>query len=116
MGRHKAIRRSVFASIVLVLCAAVSAAAQQPAPSGASPPMPKSLKTPLPPETLQLLANELSGQIIYNNLVKLAGAPWIRSPRELSQTLYESQAIHEMVREYGISTTRLESITRPRRL
>jgi len=33
--------------------------------------LPRSLKTPLPPETLNLLANELSGQIMdvcQNNL------------------------------------------------
>ena len=36
------------------------------------------LKTPLEQEVLTLLTNEISGQIVYNNLVKLAGAPWIR--------------------------------------
>ncbi len=70
--------------------------------------MPKSLKTPLAPETIHALANELSGQIIYNNLVKLAGAPWIRSPREFSGTFYEAQMIHDMAREYAGQSVRLE--------
>jgi hypothetical protein len=70
--------------------------------------VPKSLRTPLAAETLELLANELSGQIVYNNLVKLAGAPWVREPKEFPGTFYESQAIYDMVRAYGLQTTRLE--------
>ncbi len=84
--------------------------AQQTRPA-ASPPMLQSLRTPLSPDVLRLLANEISGQIIYNNLVKLAGAPWIRGPQEFSQTFYESQMIHDMGRAYGISSTRLERQT-----
>ena len=37
------------------------------------------LQTPLPQEVLTLLANEISGQTIFNNEVILAGAPWIRA-------------------------------------
>lgn len=66
------------------------------------------LRTPLPPETLALLANELSGQMIYNNMVKLAGAPWVRNPSEFSQTLYEAQAICDMARQYGIESAHVE--------
>ena len=33
------------------------------------------LKTPLPDETLQLFANEVSGQMAFDNMVKLRGAP-----------------------------------------
>ena len=94
--------------IVLVLLWTCPVLGQRKTPSTAPPAVPRSLQTPLPQETLRLLANEVSGQIAYNNLVKLAGAPWLRAPREFSHTLYESQTIHEVVREYGISTARLE--------
>ncbi len=66
------------------------------------------LKTPLPPEILNLLANEVSGQIIFNNLVKLAGAPWLRDEQEFTDTFYESGTIYQLVRSYGIETTRLD--------
>lgn len=66
------------------------------------------LKTPLPAETLNLLANEISGQLIFNNLVKLAGAPWLRDEKEFTDTFYESGKIYEIVRSYGIETTKLE--------
>ncbi len=38
------------------------------------------LETPLKQELLTLLTNEISGQVAFNNVVKLAGAPWLRSP------------------------------------
>jgi hypothetical protein len=106
MGRSHTIRWTAFVSSVLLFSAA-SLLAQQKSPS-TLPPLPKSIRTPLPPEVLNLLANELSGQIIHNNLVKLAGAPWLRKRQEFTQTFYEAQLMHEMVREYGIATTRLE--------
>jgi len=56
------------------------------------------LKTPLPAETLNLLANEISGRLIFNNLVKLAGAPWLRDEKEFTDTFYESGKIYEIVR------------------
>jgi aminopeptidase YwaD len=64
--------------------------------------------TPLPQETLDLLANELSGQMAFNNLVKLAGAPWLRDPAEFAGTFYESQTLYDLVRSYGIETVRLD--------
>jgi len=67
-------------------------------------------KTPLPQDVLDLLSNEISGQIIYNNEVILAGAPWIRDTQEFSDTFYESQKIYQMVRSYGIETVRLDRI------
>ncbi len=66
------------------------------------------LKTPLPPEILNLLANEVSSQIIFNNLVRLAGAPWLRDEKEFTDTFYESGKIYELVRSYGIQTTKLD--------
>lgn len=77
---------------------------QERAPLAESP----VLKTPLPPEILNLLANEVSGQIIFNNLVRLAGAPWLRDEKELTDTFYESGKIYELVRGYGIQTTKLD--------
>ncbi|MCX6574848.1 MAG: M28 family peptidase, partial [Candidatus Aminicenantes bacterium] len=68
------------------------------------------LKTPLPPEILNLLANEVSGQIIFNNLVRLAGAPWLRDEKEFTDTFYESGKIYELVQSYGIQTTKLDRI------
>ena len=107
MRRQEASNLSLLVSIVVCLLPATGVLAQPRAAMGQRP-LPRSLRTPLPPQTIPLLANELSGQIIYNNLVKLAGAPWVRSPQECSGTFYESQAIHDLVRGYGIATTRLE--------
>ncbi len=70
--------------------------------------VPPALKTPLPAGILTLLANEVSGQMAFNNQVKLAGAPWLRDTKEFSGTFYESQQIYDLVRSYGIVTTRLE--------
>ncbi len=74
------------------------------------------LKTPLSQKILTLLANEISGQMIFNNEVKLAGAPWIREEKEFSDTLYESQTIYDMVRSYGIETTRLDRFNSDRKI
>jgi len=65
-------------------------------------------KTPLPQDILTLLTGEISGQVIFNNEVLLAGAPWMRDKKEFSDTLYESQKIFDLVRGYGITTTRLD--------
>ncbi len=113
MRRHWTMLRSVVVLTVLALWTDTAVLSQGPSPSPAQPPLPRSLRTPLPSEILQLLANEVSGQIIYNNLVKLAGAPWIRSAREFPETFYEAQLIHDMVREYGIATARLEKHASP---
>jgi len=110
MPRRRTALRTVAVLAVLGLCTDTVVLAQDSSPS---PPLPRSLKTPLPPETLSLLANELSGQIIYNNLVKLAGAPWIRNEREFPGVFDEAQMIHDMVRESGISTVRLEQHAGP---
>ncbi len=72
------------------------------------------LETPLSQEVLTLLANEISGQIIFNNEVILAGAPWIRSQEEFTDTFYEAQKIYDMVRDYGIETVKLERYSRDR--
>ena len=97
----RAIIRSLLV-FILALAALVSTGAQQ---------LPK---TPLAQETLDLLANEISGQMAFNNLVKLAGAPWLRNPAEFDGTFYESQALFDIVRGYGIETVRLERHASPR--
>lgn len=107
MRKHNGASRSVVMLWLVLALPAAWALAQQAAPAPARPPVPRSLKTPLPPEILELLANELSGQMIYNDLVKLAGAPWIREPREFSETFYEAQMIQEMARQYAPDSTRL---------
>ena len=63
-------------------------AGAQDRPSAAENPV---LKTPLPPKVLGLLANEISGQVIFNNEVKLAGAPWLREESEFTDTFYETR-------------------------
>lgn len=87
------------ACLIVVLACAVLARAPSPTP------LPK---TPLPQGMLTLLANEVSGQMAFNNEVRLAGAPWMRHLSEFSGTLYETQAIYDLVRGYGIETTRIE--------
>jgi aminopeptidase YwaD len=72
------------------------------------------LETPLSQEILTLLANEISGQIVFNNEIILAGAPWIRDAKEFTDTFFESQTIYDMVRAYGIETVKLERSTRDR--
>ncbi len=79
--------------------------AGQPAPARQNP----ALKTPLPQEFLTRLANEVSGSIAFNNLVRLAGAPWVRDPGEFAETMEETRKLVDMVRGYGIETVRVES-------
>jgi len=85
------------------LIAASTAAQERP-----QPPENPVLKTPLPQAILDLLANEISGQMIYNNEVKLAGAPWQRDEKEFLDTFYETQAIYNLVRSYGIATSEIK--------
>ncbi|HSA95248.1 MAG TPA: M28 family peptidase [Acidobacteriota bacterium] len=91
--------------------------AQQPAPPqppmGPREPRPNVMpKTPLPQAVLDLLANEISGQIIYNNEVKLAGAPWLRDEREFKDGFYESETIAALARSYGVTDVRVDRFPR----
>ena len=70
------------------------------------------LETPLRQELLTLLTNEISGQVAFNNVVKLAGAPWLRDPAEFSTTFYEAEQLYNMVQGYGIETVTLEQFQR----
>jgi aminopeptidase YwaD len=104
----------LFLPLVLLAPSPRPAAAQErraappPRPPAAESPV---LRTPLPVKSLNLLANEISGQIIFNNEVKLAGAPWQREDTEFSDTFYETRTIHGLVRGYGIETTRIDRFT-----
>lgn len=80
---------------------------QQPGQAVPARPNP-ALNTPLSQELLTLLANEVSGQMAFNNLMRLAGAPWVRDPREFAGTMEETQKLHDIVRGYGIETVRIE--------
>ena len=77
---------------------------------------PKLPKTPLSSKTLNLLVNEISGQVIYNNEVILCGAPWIREKDEFSGTFYESQKIYDIAKSYGIETVRLDRYPSDRKI
>jgi hypothetical protein len=46
----------------------------------------------------------------FNNMVKLAGAPWLREPDEFTDTFYEAAELHDLVRRYGIDTVRLDRL------
>jgi len=74
------------------------------------------LETPLGQEILNILTNEISGQLIFNNEVILAGAPWIREREELtSEPLYEAREIIKIAKSYGIKTIKLEKSKRDRK-
>ena len=90
------------------LAAAFLAVVLVGAPLAQGPAQPSAIRTPLPQPVLTLLANEVSGQMAFNNEVRLAGAPWVRDLSEFSGTMYETQRIYDLVRSYGIETTRIE--------
>lgn len=94
----------IVATVVLAMGCLTAVSAQGPGPQGPSP----ALKTPLKQDVLTLLANEISGQIAFNNLVRLAGAPWQRSPAEFASAMYETDVISGLVKDYGITTSRVE--------
>jgi len=77
---------------------------------------PKLPKTPLSKKTIDLLVNEISGQVIYNNEIILAGAPWIREKNEFSDTFYESQKIYDIAKSYDIETVRLDRFPSARKI
>lgn len=62
----------------------------------------RTLATPLPPSVLNLLANEISGQMAFNNEVLLAGAPVLRDEKELNGTFFETQKMYDLARAAGL--------------
>jgi len=106
MCLSRAVRATLFSlSLLLAVGFFIGATAQRSDP----------LKTPLPEETLLLLADEISGQDAFNNMVRLSGAPWIRTHEELSgaSNFYESEGLFRMVEAYGIETVRLDRYEGP---
>ncbi len=108
MNQSPHLRRAGLIAI-LSFCLTSQSGMSQPSQPPEERPLPA---TPLTQEVLTLLVNEISGQIIYNNEVALAGAPWMRDPKEFTDTLYESKKIHDLVRAYGIETTELQRLER----
>ncbi len=106
----------------IVVIAAAAALVALAAPTGGraqGPPQPRPNlmpRTPLPQDILDLLANEISGQIIYNNEVKLAGAPWLRDEREFKEGFYESETIAALARSYGVADVRIDRFPRENQL
>jgi|GEM_PF-685930 len=82
----------------------------QSQPGAQARPIP-AIKTPLPQPLLTLIANEVSGQMAFNNLMRLAGAPWVRGVEELRETMSETIELERLVRSYGI--TNVEAIKYP---
>lgn len=62
----------------------------------------RALKTPLPQKTLDLLADEISGQLAFNNEVILAGTTYIRDEKELTDTFYETRRLLELAQKAGL--------------
>ena len=95
--------------LCLILIIAAWSYGQEPPPGGqtktSSFPV---IRTPLNQDHLTLFANEISGQMAYNNLVRLAGAPWVREAKEFAGTLADAQLLFDLVRGYGIETLKLE--------
>jgi hypothetical protein len=103
------ILRKAVVMLILSLCVATQSGMSRQPPPPEERPLPM---TPLKQDVLTLLANEVSGQMIYNNEVALAGAPWMRDPKEFTDTFYESQKIYDLVRRYGIETTEIQRFNR----
>jgi|GEM_PF-6422979 len=97
-------RMALAAAAAFWLAGGLAGQGQPPAQTRSNP----VLKTPLPQEILTLLANEVSGQFAFNNLVRLAGAPWVRGAVELKETMSETLLLHDLVRGYGIETVKVE--------
>ena len=97
-------RMALAAAAAFWLAGGLAGKGQPPAQTRSNP----VLKTPLPQEILTLLANEVSGQFAFNNLVRLAGAPWVRGAVELKETMSETLLLHDLVRGYGIETVKVE--------
>lgn len=92
----------------LLLIAACLAAAPSLIAQDRESDEPPALRTPLTREVLDLLAGEISGQVIFNNEVRLAGAPWQREPGEFTGTFHETRTILEIAAGTGFNTIRLE--------
>jgi len=84
-------------------------------PHGAGAQRADPLETPLPQHLLDLFANQVNGQAAFDNMVKLAGAPWVREVAELTGDVnfHESEALYTLARSYGIEDVRLDRYEAP---
>lgn len=108
-NRPKAFRFFVLLAVAAAWLAPLGFTRQVQAPPPAAKPSAvtrpsAAIKTPLPQEMLTLFANEVSGQMAFNNLMRLAGAPWVRDVKELNGTMSETVILEGLVRSYGIET------------
>jgi hypothetical protein len=103
--------RPLFFILIATLLLASSPMAALPVAAQRADP----LVTPLPEDLLLMLADEISGQDAFDNMVKLAGAPWLRAPEELrgESNFYESEELYRLVLAYGIETVRLDRYEAP---
>ena len=106
-------RCSLLLSLLIVLMVDPGLFGPVSAQPGAADP----LALPLSDRVRDLLLEEVSGQMAFNNLIRLAGAPWVRERAELTgeTSFYESDLLHRMVQRYGISTVTLERWEAPGR-
>ncbi len=97
--------------LIATLFFGISSMASAPASAQRADP----LETPLPEDLLLMLADEISGQDAFDSIVKLAGAPWLRTPEELrgETNFYESEELYRMVLAYGIDNVRLDRYEAP---
>ncbi len=104
--------RALFIVVVLGIVMLSPAAGNSPAQAQRPERQSRLPKTPLSQEILDMLANEISGQMIFNNEVRLCGAPWLRSEKELKEGFYESETLAGIARSYGIADVRIERFPR----
>ena len=112
----KTLRPAVAGFVLLAVALAGSAQVRVPAALGIglhriveawpAPNASRVLATPLPQSVLDILANEVSGQMAYNNEVLLAGAPVLRDEKELTGTFFETQKLCELARAAGLDNAR----------
>lgn len=62
----------------------------------------------LPPEVLEMIAGESSGERAYNDLVELTGYNRPRPLSEYSGTLFESEYIVNKLKSFGISNAKID--------
>jgi len=67
--------------------------------------------TILPESILRLILDEVSGQIAYNNEVKMAGVNHVRTPEEMKGLMFEAEYLARTLKGYGLDEVTVESLT-----
>jgi len=65
-------------------------------------------KNPGSRETLKALADEVSGEEAFQNVVSLAGWPRLRTEDEYTGTFFEASLVLEKLKDYGLEDARIE--------